>query len=57
MTNVTTMKPIMRLIRMPAIARIGSAKNGCSMFATDSPIATAIVVPAIDACKDCAAGA
>ena len=32
---------------MPAIARIGSAKNGCNIFATDS----AIVVPAIDACK------
>jgi hypothetical protein len=50
------MKPIIRLILIPAIARIGSAQNGCNMFATDSPIDTAIVVPGSDACRLMAAG-
>ena len=45
-TKVMTIYPITRRIPMPAIARMGRAKNGWSMFATDSPIATAMVVPA-----------
>ena len=56
MKNVITMKPIIRRILMPAMARIGNAKKGCSIFATDSPIATAIVVPASEECSFTAAG-
>ena len=54
--NVITMKPIMRRIGMPAMARIGKAKKGWIIFATDSPMATAIVVPAKEACSSFAAG-
>ena len=34
--KVVTMKPIMRRMGMPAIAKIGSAQKGCSMLATYS---------------------
>jgi signal transduction histidine kinase len=54
--NVTTMNPIMRRMRIPAMARRGSAKNGCSILATDSPMATDMVVPASEACSLTAAG-
>src|ERR1051326_301219 len=41
---------------MPAIATTGSAQKGCSILATCSPIATAIVVAESDAFSVTAAG-
>jgi hypothetical protein len=49
MKKVTTINPIMRRILIPAMARMGRAKKGWSIFATDSPMATAMVVPAKEA--------
>jgi hypothetical protein len=40
------MKPIIRLMGIPTIARIERGQKGCSLLATDTPIATAMVVPA-----------
>src|SRR5215467_1854085 len=41
---------------IPAIATTGSAQKGCSMLATCSPMATAIVVAETDAFSATAAG-
>lgn len=51
-----TMNPIVLRRGIPAIAKIGNAQKGCSMFATDSPIATDIVVAALDALRSRATG-
>src|SRR5690349_11299072 len=54
--NVITVKPSTRCTPTPAIATTGAAQNGCNMFETCSPIATAIVVAGTDACSATAAG-
>ena len=41
---------------MPAMATTGSAQKGCSMLATSSPMATAMVVAGMDAFSATAAG-
>src|SRR5258708_26168553 len=55
-TKVRTVNPITRWMPMPAMATTGSAQKGCSMLATSSPIATAMVVAGIDALSATAAG-
>src|SRR4249920_191721 len=55
-TKVSTVYPITRWIPMPAIATTGRAQKGCSMLATSSPIATAMVVAGMDALSATAAG-
>src|SRR5712675_1031901 len=55
-TKVRTVNPITRWMPMPAMATTGSAQKGCSMLATSSPIATAMVVAGIDAFSATAAG-
>src|SRR6476646_8572909 len=55
-TKVSTVYPITRWIPMPAIATTGRAQKGCSILATSSPIATAMVVAGMDAFSATAAG-
>src|SRR5258708_15699484 len=55
-TKVRTVNPITRWMPMRAMATTGSAQKGCSMLATSSPIATAMVVAGIDALSATAAG-
>ena len=44
-----TIKPMTLRMGIPAMAKMGNTQNGCSIFATDSPMATDMVVPAMDA--------